>query len=98
MCSDIPEHVEEWHIGLSLLCSNIALLFYSGILACYCYYSHASLAICSNYARLIIDKHLKLEEGQMSLPLVPVTRLSPLSILTAFISDQNVTVPMLVAV
>jgi len=33
-------------LGLSLLdlCSNIVLLFYSGILPCYCYYSHASLA------------------------------------------------------
>ena len=32
-------------IGLSLLCSNVVLLFYSGILPCYCCYSHASLAI-----------------------------------------------------
>jgi len=32
-------------VGLSLLCSNIVLLFYPGILPCYCYYSHASLVI-----------------------------------------------------
>ena len=32
-------------LGFSLLFSSTVLLFYSGILPCYCYYSHASLAV-----------------------------------------------------
>ena len=51
------------------------------------------LLLCSNYAHSLLIKRLELEEGQTS-----GAHLSPLSILTAVINGQNVTVFMLVAV
>ena len=93
--------MNAWHcggdptqIGLSLLCSNVVLFFYSRILPCYCCYSHASLAImiilCSfhNWENTL---NLKREK-------VPPTGicLSLLFIVAAVTDGQNVTVLMLV--
>jgi len=73
-------------LGLSLLCSNIALLFYCGILPCYCCYSHASLAIVLKLCSFIIVKAPWTQRGTK----IPPTGvgLSPLFILTAVTDGQ----------
>ena len=75
------------------LCSNIVSLFYSGILPCYCFYFHASLAIV-----LILCSFHDWENTSNSKRDISPTGicLPPLFIHAAVTDGQNVTALMLV--
>ena len=69
------------------MCSNVVLLFYSGILPCYCYYSHANKSCYYAQIMLIswLTKHLELEGGQTSLPLMSISPRTSSSLLSLMV-------------
>jgi len=78
-------HITVWGahftLGLSLICSNITLLFYFRILPYYCHYSQKVLLLCSNCAYFIIEKTPRTWRGTNILPLASVSPRSSSSLL-----------------
>ena len=61
-------------VDFSLLCSNITLFFYFGILPCYCYYSHASLAIM---LKLCLFYNWEAPQTRTATNILPLVSVSP---------------------